>query len=80
VRVFTPSSLCLSRSASIENPIMVAIKREHARDSAIVASLALQHGTDIETIRKALCRDSNGRATGTLGVALDLLADDGALL
>jgi hypothetical protein len=50
----------------------------NARDSAIVASLALQHGADIETIRKALCRDSHGRASGPLGVALDLLADDGA--
>jgi hypothetical protein len=49
----------------------------NARDSAIVASLALQHGADIETIRKALCRDSHGRASGPLGVALDLLADDG---
>jgi hypothetical protein len=58
VRVVSSSSLRQSRSASIENPIMVAIKREHARDSAIVASLALQHGTEIETIRKALCRDS----------------------
>jgi hypothetical protein len=28
-----------------------------ARDSAIVCSIALQFGADIETIRKALCRD-----------------------
>src|SRR5260370_37848866 len=49
----------------------------NARDSAIVASLALQYGADIETIRKALCRDSHGGASGPLGVALDLLADDG---
>jgi hypothetical protein len=46
----------------------------NARDIAIVASLALQYGADIETIRKALCRDSHGRASGPLGTALDLLA------
>jgi hypothetical protein len=50
----------------------------NARDSAIVASLALQHGADIEVIRNALCRDGHGRASGPLGSALDLLADDNA--
>jgi hypothetical protein len=45
-----------------------------ARDSAIVCSLALQHGADVETIRHALCRDARGAATGPLGAALDLLA------
>jgi hypothetical protein len=45
-----------------------------ARDSAIVCSIALQFGADVETIRKALCRDSRGNASGPLGVALDMLA------
>jgi hypothetical protein len=45
-----------------------------ARDAAITCSIALQCGADIETIRKALCRDSRGNASGPLGVALDLLA------
>jgi hypothetical protein len=45
-----------------------------ARDSAIVFSIALQFGADLETVRKALCRDSQGRASGPLGVALDVLA------
>jgi hypothetical protein len=45
-----------------------------ARDSAIVCSLALQFGADIETIRKALCRDSQGRPSGPLGAALDIIA------
>jgi hypothetical protein len=43
----------------------------HAREAAIVASIALQHGVDAETIRRALCRDSRGNASGPLGVALD---------
>ena len=45
----------------------------NARDSAIVCSIAIQFGADIETIRKALCRDGHGHASGPLGVALDLI-------
>ena len=41
---------------------------------AIVLSFALQHGAAIDAIRRALCRDSQGRALGPLGAALDLLA------
>ncbi len=35
-----------------------------ARDAAIAASIALQYGADIETIRKALCRDGKGNPNG----------------
>ena len=45
-----------------------------ARDAAITCSIALQFGADIETIRKALCRDGRGNASGPLGTALDILA------
>ena len=49
-----------------------------ARDSAIVCSIALQYGADINVIRKALCRDGRGNASGPLGVVLDMLAiEDG---
>ena len=34
----------------------------NARDSAIVFSFAVQHGADPEAIRRALSRDSQGRA------------------
>ncbi len=44
-----------------------------ARDSAITFSIAVQHGADPETVRLALCRDSNGKANGPLGTALDLI-------
>ena len=44
-----------------------------ARDSAVVASLALQHGVSPETIRRALSRNENGIASGPLGTLLDLL-------
>jgi hypothetical protein len=45
-----------------------------ARDSAVVASLALQHGVPPETIRRALTRNGSGEAGGPLGTLLDLLA------
>ena len=45
-----------------------------ARDAAIACSIALQHGADLETIRKALCRDGRGNASGPLGTALDIIA------
>jgi hypothetical protein len=47
-----------------------------ARDAAITCSIALQFGADVETVRKALCRDSQGRASSPLGTALDLLATE----
>jgi len=45
-----------------------------ARDAAIAVSIAFQHGADPEKIRRALCRDSQGKANGPLGTALDLIA------
>ncbi len=47
-----------------------------ASDAAIAASLALQFSRPAETLRKALCRDAYGNATGPLGIALDLLAEE----
>lgn len=46
-----------------------------ASDSAIAASLALQFGCPVDVLRRALCRDARGKASGPLGVALDLLAE-----
>jgi ribonucleoside-diphosphate reductase alpha chain len=48
----------------------------NARDAAIALSFALQHGADLEEIRKALCRESDGRASGPLGTALDLITKE----
>ena len=47
----------------------------NARDAAIVFSIAVQHGADVEVIRRALCRDAHGLASGPLGAALDLIAE-----
>jgi hypothetical protein len=46
-----------------------------AKDSAVVASIALQHGVSVDTIRKALLRDARDNASSPLGVALDLIAE-----
>jgi len=46
----------------------------NARDAAIILSFALQYGADIDAIRKALCRNSQGRALGPIAAALDLIA------
>jgi ribonucleoside-diphosphate reductase alpha chain len=45
---------------------------EVARESALLASLGLQHGCHVETIRHAL----DGRDAGPLAAALSLIAPD----
>jgi hypothetical protein len=45
-----------------------------ARDTAVAVSLCLQFGCDVETLRRALMRDSQGRASSAVGALLDLLA------
>lgn len=45
-----------------------------AKDSAVVASIALQYGVPLEVIRKALLRDPRGLASSPLGQALDIIA------
>jgi hypothetical protein len=46
-----------------------------ARDSAVVCSLALQHGVTVQTIKNALLRDSQGQASSPLGEALDRISN-----
>jgi ribonucleoside-diphosphate reductase alpha chain len=45
----------------------------NARDAAIAFSFAVQCGADPEAIRKALSRDSQGRASGPLAAVLDII-------
>jgi ribonucleoside-diphosphate reductase alpha chain len=47
-----------------------------ARDAAIVASIALQHGVPIEVLRKALIGDRRGLPSGPLGVVLDFMVHE----
>jgi ribonucleoside-diphosphate reductase alpha chain len=47
----------------------------NARDAAVAASLLLQHGCPMDTLRRALTRNSDGSASGPLARALDLLAE-----
>jgi hypothetical protein len=47
-----------------------------ARDARILLSLLLQHGCPIETIRRAVSRNTDGSASGVVGAVLDLVAAD----
>ena len=49
-----------------------------AKDSAVVASIALQYGVPLDVIRKALLRDVRGNASSPLGVALGRIGGEGA--
>lgn len=44
-----------------------------ARDSAVLISLALQHGIAVSAMRHALTREINGEASGPIGKLLDLI-------
>lgn len=50
----------------------------NARDSAVAASLAFQFGCPLETMRRALLRNSHGGAASPLGAALDKIIPMGA--
>lgn len=45
------------------------------RDAAILLSLAVQHGSDVDTIHHALVRNGDGSASGPIGALLDLIED-----
>jgi hypothetical protein len=47
----------------------------NARDAGVAGSLLLQHGCQVDTLRRALTRKSDGSAAGPLARALDLLAE-----
>jgi ribonucleoside-diphosphate reductase alpha chain len=47
----------------------------NARDAAVAASLALQFGCPLDTLRRAVLRDAAGRPSTPLGAALDRIAD-----
>jgi hypothetical protein len=45
-----------------------------ARDAGVAISSVLQHGANIEAIRHAVTRDSNGTPLSILGAVVDALA------
>lgn len=47
-----------------------------ARDTAVILSLALQHGVPIETMRAAVTRLQDGAPAGIVGCLLDLLTGE----
>lgn len=47
----------------------------NAADAAVLFSIARQYGAPLEVLRRALMRDANGKASGPVCAALDLIAD-----
>jgi ribonucleoside-diphosphate reductase alpha chain len=47
----------------------------NARDAAVAASLLLQHGRPVDTLRRALTRNGDGSASTPLAHTLNLLAE-----
>ena len=45
----------------------------NARDAAVAASLLLQHGCPVETLRRALTSNGDGSASGPLARVLDIV-------
>ena len=73
----TKNALCLKDASRTLYSLREGSVASKAKRAAIVLSFALQHGADVNAIRKALCRDSHGRALGPLGAALNILPKDG---
>lgn len=46
-----------------------------ARDSAVLLSLALQHGVPIDAMRHAITRNADGEASGPIGKLLDIVGE-----
>ena len=44
-----------------------------ARDAGILLSLLLQHGCPVETISRAVSRNTDGSASGVIGAVLDMI-------
>lgn len=47
------------------------------RDSAILVSLALQHGTSLQVIQHAITRDEDGEPSTIVGAIIDQIAKEG---
>ena len=45
-----------------------------ARDAGILLSLCLQHGCPVETISRAISRNSDGSASGVIAAVLDAIS------
>jgi hypothetical protein len=45
------------------------------RDAGILLSFCLQHGCPVETISRALSRNSDGSASGVMAAVLDAIGD-----
>lgn len=49
--------------------------REAVRDAALAVSIALQHGCPLETLTRAVARDSEGRPLSVVGTVMDIIEE-----
>lgn len=61
---------CFISNHKSGNAVDVAV-----RDAGILLSFCLQHGCDVETISRALSRNTDGTASGVIGAVLDKIKD-----
>jgi hypothetical protein len=47
-----------------------------ARDSAVILSMALQHGVPLDIIARALTRDGQGQPQTIVGVIVDMISQE----
>lgn len=50
------------------------------RDASVILSIALQYGTPLDALARAITRDADGKPSGPLGELLDALASEDAAL
>lgn len=65
----SPKSFCKITSRRVSD--------SNARDAAVAASLALQHGCSLRVLQRAVLREEDGSPSTPLGMAIDLIIADG---
>jgi hypothetical protein len=78
---FTASYSCFADGAVAEiflqNHKPSSQSDSNARDAAVAASLALQHGCSLRVLQRAVLREEDGSPSTPLGMAIDLIIADG---
>jgi hypothetical protein len=72
-----PPGLSVRDAAVYANCKTVSAFRDWVRKGIMPEDAAVQHGCDVDTLRKAPTRNSDGLASGPLARALDLLSVEG---
>jgi len=69
----TPGEIFINRILGKNSAKVGTLLDGICRDAAILLSLAIQHGTTLDTIRHAVTRDEDGEPSTIVGAILDQL-------